>query len=397
MFIKEVKGDIIKNSRNEKTVHIEIDTYHGKFWAAAPSGKSKGKHERPDYNEFGIQESLKLLKIFAEHLKNNNFNIKKFEDLEELEKLITRFENKFGKLGANVTYALETAFLKAAAKENKKELWEFVKGNWKAKIPMPVGNCIGGGKHSKGDKKPEFQEFLLIPKEESFSRAITKNLHAYNRAKSLLKKKEKKWFMSRNDESAWHTSLNNEEVLDILRQVADEFDLRIGMDVAASSFYFNGWYMYKNKKLRNKREQIDYLKRLINKYKIFYIEDPVQEEDFNGFYELKTDNKKSLIVGDDLTVTTLQRVNTALGTRAINAIIVKPNQIGSMIEVRKVVELCKKKNIRIIFSHRSGETMDDALADYAVGFGADFIKTGIHGRERMIKLRRIVEIEKSLK
>ena len=190
------------------------------------------------------------------------------------------------------------------------------------------------------------------------------------------------------------------EVLDILYEVGKKYNLKIGVDLASSVFCRkDGYYLYKNKSLiRDRLEQIDYIQRLIKKYGLFYVEDPLQEEDFPGFAEIleSVNPEKTLIIGDDLTVTKFLRARTATRSKAINSIIIKPNQVGSILEVEKVVEHCKENNLKMIFSHRAGETMDDALADYCVGFGGDFIKCGILGRERLIKLKRIVDIEKAL-
>ena len=400
MFIKEVRPAVIKNSRGERAIQITIKTYKGKFVASAPSGKSTGIHEVAAYAEKGIGQSLKSLMIIGKRIQHKNFMIRKFEQLKELEREILKVEKDFGVIGGNARYALQTAFLKAAAKENGKELWEFVKEDkTKVKMPMPVGNCIGGGLHSSG-KKPDFQEFLLIPNEKTFSRAITKNIRAYESAKKEIKKIDKKWKVARNDESAWQVRLSNEDALEVLFQVAKDKGLRIGLDIAASSFYSDKKeYNYENKKIiRERHEQIDYIQRLIEKYNIFYLEDPMQEEDFLGFKTLNENSAKGnyLVVGDDLTTTNLQRVKRAITTNAINAMIIKPNQIGNLLEVAEVVKLCKKEGIKMIFSHRSGETMDEALADYAVGFGADFVKIGIMGKERLIKHRRLMEIERKL-
>ena len=400
MFIKEVRPAVIKNSRSERAIQITIKTYKGKFVASAPSGKSTGIHEVAAYAEKGIGQSLKSLMIIGKRIQHKNFMIRKFEQLKELEREILKVEKDFGVIGGNARYALQTAFLKAAAKENGKELWEFVKEDkTKVKMPMPVGNCIGGGLHSSG-KKPDFQEFLLIPNEKTFSRAITKNIRAYESAKKEIKKIDKKWKVARNDESAWQVRLSNEDALEVLFQVAKDKGLRIGLDIAASSFYSDKKeYNYENKKIiRERHEQIDYIQRLIEKYNIFYLEDPMQEEDFLGFKTLNENSAKGnyLVVGDDLTTTNLQRVKRAITTKAINAMIIKPNQIGNLLEVAEVVKLCKKEGIKMIFSHRSGETMDEALADYAVGFGADFVKIGIMGKERLIKHRRLMEIERKL-
>ncbi len=424
MFIKKVIPRIIKDSRGEKTLEVEIETYKGKFRAGAPSGKSTGKHETPVYHSRGIDYSMKILRVFSQKVRNMNFMIKDFYGLKEFEVLLRKFEQKYGKFGANATYVLETAFLKAAAKENNKELWEFVldredenrfsksKIKEKIKIPMPVGNCIGGGLHTnvkRGQIKPEFQEFLLIPNEKTFATAVTKMHHVYMAVRQVLRLKYRRLKLKRNDENAWQAPLNNQEVLELLKKIAESYKVRIGLDVAASSFWDGTYYKYHhNNLLRTSDEQIDYMQRLVEKFKLFYIEDPLQEEDFVGFAQINAYvnklNKKpkpkttnALIVGDDLTVTNITRLKRAIRDKSINALIVKPNQNGYMIEVAKVVDFCKKNKIKIIFSHRSGETLDHALADYAVGFQADYIKTGISGRERLVKLARIMQIEKSLK
>ena len=414
MFIKEVIPSFVKNSRGERSIQIEIITYEGHFRASAPSGKSKGKNEVKSYHKKGIGHSMKMLRVFCLKLKHKNFIIKKISGLKQFTELMRRFEGRFGKFGGNVNYAMESAFLKAAAADNGKELWEFinddVNNGLRPKMPMPVGNCIGGGLHSKliNGKRPDFQEFLLIPKEKTFSRAVTVNLRAYDYAQKLLKRQSRiAYFTLRsvktNDENAWTTDKTNEEVLEILKIVAKKYKLKIGLDVAASTFYDKGYYRYKNKNLiRDKVDQADYIVRLVKKFGIFYVEDGMYEEDFSGFKEIldgisEVKKSKTLIVGDDLTTTNLKRVHRAVRGKAINAMIIKPNQIGSILEVKKVVEFCKKNNIVMIFSHRSGETMDDSLADYCIGFGGQFIKTGIYGRERLIKLKRVMDIEKKLR
>lgn len=402
MFVKDVVPSFVKNSRGERSIQVEVVTYEGKFKCSAPSGKSTGKAEVLSYNSRdGIRRSMKILRTFCDKLEGKNFIIKRVNDLKQLTDLMHKFEARYGKLGGNVYYSFEGAFLKAAAADNKKELWEFINDDvndgLRPKMPMPVGNCIGGGLHSKKikGKRPDFQEFLLIPREKTYSRAVTVNLRAYEYARKLLKTRGK------NDENAWMTDKTNEEVLDILKKVAKKYKVRIGLDVAASSFYEKGYYKYKNKDLiRDKVDQSDYMARLIRKYNLFYVEDGMQEDDFGGFKEIlnfvKEKRKSTMVTGDDLTTTNLKRVQRAVRGGSINAMIVKPNQIGSILEVKRVVEFCKRKHIKMIFSHRSGETMDDTLADYCIGFGGQFIKHGICGRERLIKMKRVMEIEKAL-
>ncbi len=401
MFVKRVNVSKINNSRGERTVLVKLTTFEGTFMGSAPSGKSTGKREVKAWNKHGFPKSLTLARKLGRILIGKNFLIKRIKDMDKIEQLFLKFEKHFGKLGGDVWFAFESAFVKAAAKDLMVEPWQLIHDSInpgkKPKIPMPVGNTIGGGLHSKKikNKRPDFQEFLLIPSEKTFSRAITKNIHAYNYARNLLKTKLK------NDESAWRTSKTNEEVLEILRKTADKYGLRIGLDIAANSFFKENYYEYQNKRLtRDRLDQIDYVTRLIKKFKIFYCEDPMNEEDFAGFKQIRESlpqSYKTLIVGDDLTTTNPKQLARAIKSKSINSIIIKPNQIGSIVETAKTVELAKKHNIKIIFSHRSGETMDTILADYAVGFGADFLKCGVMGPQRLVKHKRIIDIERSLR
>ena len=193
----------------------------------------------------------------------------------------------------------------------------------------------------------------------------------------------------KNDEGAWQTSLSNNEVFEILSKFKK---IRFGTDIAASSFYKKGKYNYQKNKF-DKKEQINYVNSLIRKYDLFYVEDSLEENDFSGFSKIKS---KKLVVGDDLTATQINRLKKAIKRESINSIIIKPNQNGSLLEVKRVFEICKKNKIRTIMSHRSGETLDSALADYAFGFGSDYIKCGISTKWRETKLKRMIEIEKRI-
>ncbi len=382
VVIKEVKAKSIKDSRGEDTIFIEIKTDFGKFSSSSPSGKSRGKKEAKPYKK-SLGEDIKTIQKFSEYFSEDV--IENFDDLRRIEDIVE------GHVGANTIIALEYAVLKAIAKKEGKQVWEVINSNAK-KFPCFVGNCIGGGLHSETDtKKPDFQEFLLIPNSGSVKENFELMKKAKELAKDFLKKTDKKFKGLKNDENAWITSLNDKEVLEVLKLLR----LPIGLDVAASSFYKRKSYHYKDPLIkRTKEEQFGYLSNLIKNFEIFYIEDPLEEEDFVGFSELLKKFPKSLIVGDDLIVTNHKRLEKAIKQKSINAIIVKPNQCGSLIEVKKVCELAKKHKIKLVFSHRSGETEENILADLAFGFQADFLKCGITGKERELKIKRLIEIEK---
>jgi len=221
-----------------------------------------------------------------------------------------------------------------------------------------------------------------------------KNLKNKDLIADWLKSDDEKFSKEKNDEDAWITSLNEKAVLDLLKIT----EIPIGIDVASSSFYARKKYLYKNPLLkRDAEEQMRYISNLIGNFNLFYIEDPFQEEDFESFAKLLEKFPESLIVGDDLTVTDYNRTEKAIKMKSINALIVKPNQNGSLTEVKRVCELAKKNGIKIVFSHRSGETNESILADLAFGFQADFFKCGITGSGRISKINRLIEIGKSLK
>jgi len=401
IVIKGVSAKSISDSRGEETIEVSIKTNAGSFSASAPNGKSKGKHEAKSYKK-SLNDDIKMLEKLSDYFSKDR--VEKFGDLKIIEDIVD------GHVGANTLFAFESAVLKALAKEDKKEIWELINPNAK-KFPRLVGNCVGGGKHSSAEKKPDFQEFLLIPDATTINENQKINLKKKDLIMDWLKSEDEKQGDTskdkvnpnrfsiaakppKNDEDAWQTSLNEKAVLDLLK----ETEIPLGVDVASSSFYSRKKYLYKNPMLkRDSEEQFTYISNLINNFNLFYVEDPFYEDDFESFAKLLEKFPKSLIVGDDLTVTNFQRLEKAIKMKSINAMIVKPNQNGSLIEVKRVCELAKKNGIKIIFSHRSGETNENILADLAFGFQADFFKCGITGKEREAKIHRLIEIEKSLR
>ena len=384
VIIKNVGAKTILDSRKEKTISITIKTNKGNFSASSPDGKSRGKNEAKPYKK-DLSSDIKAIKQLEDYFSEEK--IEKFDDLRRIEDILD------GHVGANTFFAFESAILKALAKEKRKQVWQIINPNAK-KFPRLVGNCVGGGKHSQADKKPDFQEFLLIPKTKTVKEAFDLNNKIRLNLAIDLKLSDKNFKKKSSDEKGWMTSLNEKEILDLLMDVKVPF----GLDIAASSFFKRKKYHYENPLLtRTEEEQFLYLSNLIKNFDLFYIEDPFQEEDFENFAKLLKKFPDSLIVGDDLTTTNPKRFEKAIRKKAINAIIVKPNQIGPLTIVKTVCELAKKNNIKIVFSHRSGETNENILADLAFGFGADFFKCGITGQEREVKLKRLIEIEKTFK
>ena len=384
MIPKKIGAKIIKDSRGEKTILAWVKTKKGKFVTISPIGKSTGKFEVKPY-----LRSLKNEVAYISKLNVAKLEINKFRDLVKVERYV--------KLGGDSLFALEASLLKALASENDSELYEFLGGS-KVRIGS-VGNAVGGGRHSKGikDRKPDIQEFQFISKSKSFSDNVKINQNAYKMVGRIIGGRK------RNDEGAWETGVTNEEVLEAMRLVRNVLrkkgvKVEIGLDIAANSF-FKKTYNYSNPgMILTVDQQIEYVASLIERFDLFYVEDGLEENDFKGFGKiLRKVKNKCLIVGDDLTTTNPSRLMRAIKNKSINAIIIKPNQIGSLLKAKEVIDLAKSKDIKTIISHRSGESMDSTIADLGVGFGCDYIKTGIHGKVRKAKLKRLVKIERNLR
>ena len=379
MKIKTIKARKILNSKRKPAIEITINK---KYTASAPSGTSVGKHEFPAFPKKGINFAIGFINKFDDCKK---IRIETFEDLEELEKILPIVK-------ANTMIALEYAVLKALSNNN---VWEFLNPNAEF-IPKPLGNCIGGGAHKKGGG-PDIQEFLLLPKSKRFFDATFANEFIYKKIGKKLNTKK------RTDENAWSPDLDTYSILNIIKETTEEashklgFKIDIGLDMAASTIWDGKLYTYKNfsKKIKEQRltknEQADFVNGLIEKYGIKYVEDPFREDDFESFGKIKN----TLVCGDDLICTDIKRLK--MSGEKINAIIVKPNQIGSLIKTKEIIDFAKKKGIMPVISHRSGETMDSTISDLAVAWEVPIIKCGIIGKERKAKINRLIQIEREIK
>jgi len=411
MYLNEIKAFKTLNSRNEETIEVFVKTKNNiSSCCSAPSGKSKGKYEVRDFSVKGIDFSICFVNVIGKKIVNEKMRFDSFSDLSKIEELIKRYDKteRLEFIGGNCLYALEGAILRAMAKENNQELWKFLLEKKKPSLPKPLGNCIGGGLHVKQERKIDFQEILFMPKTKSFFDAAFINKNIYSEAKEMLKTFDKDWKGTLTDENALASTLSDQKVLELVKKIKEKtenrFDIKVvvGIDFAASTFYVAKKYRYRNFSSVKKEtsltveEQLSYVKKL-SEEGFTYLEDPFHCDDFESFSKLlKQVSKDTLVCGDDLTCTNLERVKKAVKMKAINALIVKPNQIGSLIETKKVVDFGKKHNLNLIISHRSGETKDDLIADLSVGWQIPLIKTGIVGKEREAKINKLIKIEKQL-
>ncbi len=386
MIIEKIKARVIINSRGEKTIEIEVNN----VYSSAPSGASKGKNEVVAFPKDveGVAKDFNSIKDKFIGLK-----IESFEDLDQVEEIFFNLGG-FERFGGNTLVALEFAILKALAKHYRLPLFKILNLEVKEVIPRPLGNVIGGGAHALW-RGPDFQEFLILPKTKTVREAVFLNARIHRELGQILKEKDKGFLGAKNDEGAWVTTLKIEEILEILNEIKEKYDVEIGIDIAASQLYQNRRYILKRENKEFAREEwIEYIKELIEKYKLYYVEDPLHEEDFEGFSEIN--KTKALVVGDDLTVTNLKRVIEAYNKKSIKGVIVKVNQIGSLLKAYEVVEFCKKNGLVPIVSHRSGETEDNTIAHLAVAWEAPIIKTGVVQGERIAKLNELIRIEEYL-
>jgi len=374
MLIKDLKARVIKNSRNENAIEVIVNK---KYVASAPSGASTGMYEVKAFTK-DVRFAVNYLNKYSVH-----YDFEEFKDLEVLDHLKSI-------IGGNPTIAVQYAVLKAMSKN---KVYSFLNPKAK-KLPVPLGNCIGGGAHTK-IKASDIQEFLLIPKAKTFSQRANINRNVYEMIGKLSKAK------SKTDEGAFILNQKNEDIFEFLTDLVYEFrehtgyKVNFGIDLAASQFFKKGKYYYKNSKQKvlSREKQINLVNDWIKEYNLGFVEDGLEENDFSGFAKL---NKKTLICGDDLITTNLDRLKKAIKLKSVNSMIIKPNQIGSLIETKKVVDYAHKHGIKTVISHRSGETMDFMIAHLAVAWNMSYIKTGIFGKERECKLKELVNIEREI-
>jgi len=382
--IKSIKAKEITDSRGRLTVEAEVTTDSGRFSASVPSGTSTGKFEAK------AKEAKVAVKNINEVI-NPKIVGKSAISQKQVDDLLVKDKSH---LGANATLAVSIAILRAGAKAQKLSLWKWISkiADTRPKLPFPSVLQVEGGLHgSKGGA--DIQEFMTAFQGRSFRENLSRGVKVYKVLKIVLTKRYGKKAVRLGLEGAFIPSIKGtEEILDFIMEATEKAGLRnkvkIILDIAASHDQLS------------LARPAHYL-GLAKQYPILGFEDPFPEDDWKNWRAImsKVKNQKSkiIIIGDDLTVTNPERIRRAYKKRACNAVIIKPNQIGTVSEAIAAAKLAKSFGWKIMVSHRSGETMDDFIADLAVGIGADFIKSGAPSRpERMAKYNRLLRIEKEL-
>lgn len=414
--IKHVFAREILNSKGiptvEATVILNDDT---SGIASCPSGTSVSSYEAADLkdrdpNRFSGMGVLKAVENVSSVIAPAiiGMDVEKQQDIDKKMIELDGTMNK-SKLGANSILAVSMACAKAAAKSSRLPLFiylrEFLKKEGQTlKIPTPAFNLINGGKHARGTIN--FQEFLLIPAtSKSFSENLEIAHSIFFSIKSLLEAQNDITLVG--DEGGFSPRLpTNYDVLTLLARAVDSskhrlnYDVFLGMDLASSSFHNGSSYKISDKPAPlSTDELLEYYRNLQKEFKFLYLEDPFSEDDFSGWTKITEEfGQQTLIVGDDLVATNPYRLQIAIEKKAITGVIIKPDQIGTVIEALAVVEAARQLNLKIVVSHRSAETNDDFIADFSVAVTADYVKFGAPNRgERLAKYNRLWEIEKQLK
>lgn len=397
--ITSVKGRLLYNSRGSKTIEVDIvsdNQFLGRV--CAPSGASVGKHEAVSFPDGKPEISLQML--------NNNLN--KFLDadptnLKSIHDIIRDIDqsDNYSKIGGALAFSVSIAALESAAKALGKNMFEIIAQGKKCKFPYPLGNILGGGAHA-GPGTPDIQEILICATgSKSIREAIETNLAVHKELRNVLEKEDSSFTNGRGDEGGWAPKLGNEQALELSVKACENLGFTLGKEVSlgvdfASSTQWNDekkMYVYDRSGFENSpQKQIEFVSEIIKKYKLIFAEDAVHEEAFEEMSELTSKFPSTLITGDDLIVTNKEILKNAIKLKSCNAAILKVNQAGSLYDALEFANEANMNNIKLITSHRSGESIDSHISHIGIGTNSKMLKVGIVGGERVAKLNELIRL-----
>ena len=397
--ITSIKGRIIYNSRGSKTIEVDI-TSENKFLGrvCAPSGASVGKYEAVSFPNEKPEESLRML----------NENAQKFiglesSDLKTIHETLRSIDQSsdYSKIGGALAFAVSIASMESASKSSDLPLFQTLSSESSFKFPFPLGNILGGGAHA-GPGTPDIQEILICAiGTKTIRDAIETNLAVHKELRRILEKEDPSFTNGRGDEGGWAPKLKNEKALELSAKACENLGFTLGKEVAlgvdfASSTQWNEEkqkYVYERAGFVNSSEQqIEFAADIIKKYKLIYAEDAVHEEAFDDMAELTAKFPNILVTGDDLTVTNKDILTKAINTKSCNAAILKVNQAGSLYDAFEFAKVANQNNIKLITSHRSGESTDSHIAHIGLATKSKMLKVGIVGGERVAKLNELIRL-----
>ncbi|WEL18208.1 MULTISPECIES: phosphopyruvate hydratase [unclassified Halorhabdus] len=387
----------VLDSRGNPTVEADVTTESGGFGrAAAPSGASTGEHEAielPPSEAIANARDLAVPRLEGEVYAGDQRSVDAALHAAD-------GTDNFSEIGANSAVAISMAAAKAGADVLGAPLYQHLGGTFRGdQFPTPLGNVVGGGEHA--EEATNIQEFLSAPVgAPSVTEAIFANAEVHAEISSILE--ERGVPVNKGDEGAWAPPIGDDEAFEVVAEATDRisdergFEISFGLDMAAAEMYDGEEYVYEGEPNRSTQEQIDYVVEMVEEYDLAYVEDPLDENDFEAFAELtERVGDQTLICGDDLYVTNVERLQEGIDLGSSNSILIKPNQIGTLTDAVDAIELGSKNGIESVVSHRSGETEDTTIAHLAVGAAAPYIKTGTVAGERTAKLNELIRIEEN--
>ena len=397
--ITSVRGRLLYNSRGSKTIEIDVisdNTHLGRV--CAPSGASVGKHEAVSFPDNRPEKSLEII----------NANEKKFvgldpSNLKLIHDTIRTIDStaNYSKIGGSVAFALTIASIDSAAKSLRIPIFKLLSNDMELRFPFPLGNILGGGAHA-GPGTPDIQEILVCATgSKTIREAIELNFAVHKEVGRILANKDPSFTNGRGDEGGWAPKLKNDEALETCARACEQLGFTLGKEVSlgvdfASSTQWNEKekkYIYDRAGLENTpEEQIEFASDIIKKYKLAYAEDAVHEEAFDDMAVLAKKFPNVLITGDDLLVTNTEILKRATKVKACNAAILKVNQAGSLYDALEFAKEATKNNIKIITSHRSGESVDSHISHIGIATKSKMLKVGVVGGERIAKLNELLRI-----
>ena len=397
--ISSIEGRILYNSRGSKTIEIDVES-EGKFLGrvCAPSGASVGKYEAVSFPNGKPEESLRILQE-----NSQKFIGLESSDLKGIHDTLKSLDNSanYSRIGGALAFAVTIASMESAAKAVEQPLFEILAPKSSFKFPFPLGNILGGGVHA-GPGTPDIQEILICATgSKTIEEAIETNLSVHKELRRVLEKEDPNFTNGRGDEGGWAPKLENQKALEVSAKACENLGFTLGKEVSlgvdfASSTQWNEEkqkYVYDRAGFENSTgEQIDFAANIIEKYKLIFAEDAVHEEAFEDMAEITAKFPNTMVTGDDLIVTNKDILTKAIGLKSCNAAILKVNQAGSLYDALEFANVANQNNIRLITSHRSGESIDSQISHIGIATKSKMLKVGIIGGERISKLNELLRL-----
>jgi len=397
--ISSIEGRILYNSRGNKTIEIDVES-DGKFLGrvCAPSGASVGKYEAVSFPNGKPEESLRILQE-----NSQKFIGLESSDLKGIHDTLKSLDNSknYSGIGGALAFAVTIASMESASKASGQPLFKILSPESSFKFPFPLGNILGGGAHA-GPGTPDIQEILICATgSKTIEDAVETNLAVHKELRRVLENEDSNFTNGRGDEGGWAPKLENQKALEVSAKACENLGFTLGKEVSlgvdfASSTQWNEEkqkYVYDRAGFENSTgEQIDFAANIIEKYKLIYAEDAVHEEAFEDMAELTAKFPNILITGDDLTVTSKDILTKAISLKSCNAAILKVNQAGSLYDALEFASVANQNNIRLITSHRSGESTDSQISHIGIATKSKMLKVGVVGGERVAKLNELLRL-----